>query len=111
MDGVIFHADRGSQYTSADFEATCEQLGIRRSVGRTGVCWDNAVGESFFATLKKELVSRRRFATREEARLAIFNWIEYWYNARRLHSTLGYMTPMEWEAQHAQRQVKSSIAA
>jgi transposase InsO family protein len=100
MNDVIFHSDRGSQYTSADFEATCEKLGVTRSVGRTGVCWDNAVAESFFATLKKEFVSRRKFATREQARVAIFGYIETWYNARRLHSTIGYMAPVKWEQQH-----------
>jgi len=101
MDEAIFHSDRGSQYTSADFEATCTVLGITRSVGRTGVCWDNACAESFFATLKKELVSRRKFATREQARIAIFGYIETWYNNRRLHSTLGYKSPIEWEQQHS----------
>ena len=114
MDDVIFHSDRGSQYTSADFEETCELLGITRSVGRTGVCWDNACAESFFATLKKELVSRTKFATREQARTAIFGYIETWYNNRRLHSTLGYITPVQWEQKYSQSkhdQLESDIAA
>lgn len=114
MDDVIFHSDRGSQYTSADFETTCAALGVTRSVGRTGVCWDNACAESFFATLKKELVSRHRYATREQARIAIFGYIETWYNNRRLHSTLGYLTPVEWEQHHARiqhDQLTSDIAA
>lgn len=102
MHGVIFHSDRGSQYTSADFKETCNTLGVERSVGRTGVCWDNAVAESFFATLKKELVHRTTFATRAEARRAIFNWIECWYNNQRLHSTLNYKSPIEWEQTYAQ---------
>lgn len=97
MDGTIFHSDRGSQYMSEDFANLCEQFGITRSVGRSGICWDNAAAESFFATLKKELVYRTKFATREQARLAIFNYIEGWYNTVRLHSTIGYMSPVNWE--------------
>lgn len=99
-DGVIFHSDRGCQYTSEEFQRLCGDSGIRFSVGRTGICWDNAVAESFFATLKKELVHRRTFHTRAQARTEIFRWIESWYNTRRLHSTLGYMPPIEWEHQH-----------
>jgi putative transposase len=82
MDGVIFHCDRGSHYTSNDFAEVCEQLGVRRSMGRTGSCLDNAVAESFFATLKVELCDRAHYATRAEARQAIFRWIS-WYNHRR----------------------------
>jgi transposase InsO family protein len=95
MTGVIFHSDRGCQYTSGDFKTTTDELGILRSVGRTGVCWDNACAESFFATLKKELVNRIRFTTRAEARAAIFDYIEGWYNTRRMHSTLNNMSPIE----------------
>jgi putative transposase len=97
---AIFHSDRGSQYTSADFAAECARHGIKRSAGRTGVCWDNAAAESFFATLKKELVHRQTFRTRQDARLAIFAWIEGWYNRQRLHSAIDYMTPIEWEQTH-----------
>lgn len=97
MDNVIFHSDKGSQYTSSDFAKTCTTLGISRSVGRKATCYDNAVAESFFATLKKELVYRRTFTTHAGARRQIFDWIEGWYNARRLHSTLGYLTPLAWE--------------
>lgn len=107
MDGVIFHSDKGSQYTSSDFARTCAALGVRRSVGRKATCYDNAVAESFFATLKKELVYRRSFMTRSQARQEIFAWIEGWYNSRRLHSTLGYLTPIAWE----QRQNTSAQAA
>jgi transposase InsO family protein len=100
--GVVFHSDRGAQYTSGDFGRLCEAVGIRRSMGRTGVCWDNAAAESFFASLKKELVHRYRWLERADARQAIFAWIEGWYNPRRLHSSIGYRSPIEaetdWEA-------------
>jgi len=95
MDGTIFHSDRGSTYTSGRYRQTCVELGLRQSTGRTGSCLDNAVAESFFATLKKEL-GRRHFATRADARQAIFTWINY-YNQRRLHSACGYATPVEYE--------------
>jgi transposase InsO family protein len=97
VTGVVFHADRGTQYTSGEFAELCKQHGILQSVGRTGVCWDNAPAESFLATLKKELVHRRTFRTRAEARLAIRHWIEAWYNRRRISSVLGYLSPIEWE--------------
>jgi putative transposase len=77
-------------------------LGILRSVGRKATCFDNAVAESFFATLKKELIYRRTFTTRADARRQIFSYIEGWYNDRRLHSTLGYLTPIEWEQRQTQ---------
>ena len=97
VSGVVFHSDRGTQYTSEEFAEQCHRHGVSQSVGRTGVCWDNAPAESFLATLKKELVHRRVFKTRAEARLAIRHWIEAWYNRRRLHSRLGYQSPIEWE--------------
>ncbi|MDR7301591.1 integrase core domain-containing protein [Haloactinomyces albus] len=96
---MIFHSDRGCQYTSAQFAQHCSSLGNRRSLGRTGICWDNAVVESFFGALKRELVHRHRFTTRVQARQAIFVWIQTWYNRRRLHSTLGYASPEQWEHQ------------
>jgi putative transposase len=92
---AIFHADRGSQYTSGDFGLFCTDNHIRRSVGRTGVCWDNAVAESFFASLKNEMYYRSSFLTRARARFAVADYIEVFYNHRRLHSTLGYRTPLE----------------
>jgi transposase InsO family protein len=98
-EGIIFHSDRGTQYTSAEMGQALDAANMVRSVGRTGVCWDNAVAESWFATLKRELVSRTRFATRAEARRAIFAWINH-YNQRRLHSSLGYQTPTQWEDQY-----------
>jgi putative transposase len=92
---AIFHSDRGTQYTSAEFAAFTARSGIRRSLGRTGVCWDNAAAESFFAALKNEMYHRQSFATRTRARFAVAEYIEVFYNRRRLHSTLGYRTPFE----------------
>lgn len=101
--GVIFHGDRGSQYMSGDYRKLIGELGMRQSVGRTGVCWDNAVAESFWSSLKREVVHRYRFATRAEARRAIVAWL-YRYNHLRLHSSLGYIPPIEWENQYRQPQ-------
>ena len=92
---AIFHSDRGVQYTSAEFDAFTARNGMRRSLGRTGVCWDNAVAESFFAALKNEMYYRQAFATRARARFAVAEYIEVFYNRKRLHSTLGYRTPFE----------------
>ena len=91
----IFYSDRGTQYTSAEFDGYTAKNRIRRSLGRTGVCWDNAAAESFFATLKNEMYYRHTFATRARARFAVAEYIEVFYNRRRLHSTLGYRTPFE----------------
>jgi putative transposase len=96
VNGIIFHSDRGSQYMSHDHRQHLVDLGVRQSVGRTGVCWDNSVAEAAWSSLKRELVSRYRFATRTEARRAIFAWINR-YNTRRRHSSLGYIPPLEWE--------------
>ena len=95
--GVVFHSDRGSQYTSSEYGDLCVGYRVTQSVGRTGQCWDNAPAESFIATLKKELVYRTTFRTRAEARIAIRHWIESWYNRRRRSSVIGYQTPTEWE--------------
>ena len=95
--GVVFHTDRGSQYTSRATAQLCRAYGIAQSVGRTGVCWDNAAAESFLGTLKKELVNRNDYRSRHQARLSIRWWIEAWYNPRRLHSTIGQQPPNEWE--------------
>jgi hypothetical protein len=100
MPDTIFHTDRGSEYTSSACVDACQQLGLRRSMSRTGSCLDNAVAESWFASLKVELVDRAHYRTRAEARTAIFRWIA-WYNRFRLHSTRGYLPPIEWEQQHA----------
>lgn len=96
--GVIFHSDRGCQYTSRQHRRLAEQLHVRLSVGRKGQCWDNAVAESFFATIKTELLDRRAWPTRAAAHRAIFTWIEGWYNTRRRHSTLDYLSPAAYEA-------------
>jgi transposase InsO family protein len=95
--GVIFHSDRGCQYTSAQFARTATEAGVRLSVGRKGQCWDNAVAESFFATIKIELLDRRSWPTRAQAHQAIFTYVEGWYNTRRRHSSLGYLSPSAYE--------------
>jgi putative transposase len=98
--GAVFHSDRGCQYTSAQFADYCDQAGVLPSVGRTGVCWDNAAAESFFATLKNEMYHRYRFTTRARARFAVAEYIEVFYNRKRLHSSLGYRTPAEALTDH-----------
>ena len=97
---AIFHCDRGAQYTSAEFAAFCTAERVRTSVGRTGVCWDNAAAEIFFAALKNEMYYRQTFATRARARFAVADYIEVFYNRQRLHSTLGYRTPLEALTDH-----------
>jgi putative transposase len=92
---AIFHSDRGTQYTSREFGRFCKDKQVRTSVGRTGVCWDNAAAESFFAALKNEMYYRHSWPTRTRARFAVADYIEVFYNRRRLHSTLGYRTPFE----------------
>jgi putative transposase len=99
---VIHHSDQGTQYTSIAFGMRCRQAGVRPSMGSIGDCFDNAMCESFFATLECELLERRRFRTQVEARLAIFDFIEGWYNPHRRHSALGYQSPNDYEATHAQ---------
>jgi transposase InsO family protein len=94
-DGAIFHSDRGSQYTSEAFAAAADLLGIRRSVGATGICFDNALAESFNAAVKVERVNRTVYPTREDARKDVARYIEFRYNTKRLHSALGYQTPQE----------------
>lgn len=96
-DDVIFHSDRGTQYTSTIFAEYCSNNGIIRSLGRTGICYDNAVSESFFATYKKELIHTRPWPTMKHLKKETFDWIETYYNTQRRHSTLGYLTPQEYE--------------
>jgi len=97
--GLLHHSDRGVQYASKDFRKMLEKNGMICSMSRKGDCWDNAPMESFFHTLKTELVNYCRFKTREQARRAIFEYIEIFYNRKRLHSSLGYMSPEEFETQ------------
>lgn len=95
--GVIFHSDRGTQYTSKDFDRYCNTNNITRSLGKTGICYDNAVSESFFATYKKELIHTRPWPDLKTLRTETIDWIENYYNTVRRHSTLGYLTPEEYE--------------
>ena len=95
--GLLHHSDRGSQYASLDFQKALSTRGILCSMSRKGNCWDNAVVESFFGTLKQELVNRCHFATRDVARQEVFEYIEAWYNRQRRHSSLGYVSPAEFE--------------
>ncbi len=99
-DGVIHHSDQGCQYTSIAFGARCRVAGVRPSMGSVGDCYDNAMCESFFATLECELLDREYFATRVEARMAVFGFIEGWYNPHRRHSSLAYQSPMAYEKKH-----------
>ncbi|MFI9825961.1 IS3 family transposase [Streptomyces sp. NPDC052013] len=103
--GAIFHSDRGSNYMSAEFADTLEQFGLRRSAGRTGICFDNAMAESFFGALKNERVSRVTYLTREDARQDITRYIELWYNHRRLHSAIGYRPPREVHAEYTELRI------
>jgi putative transposase len=97
--GVLFHSDRGSQYAGAACRRLLRNHGMRSSMSRKGDCWDNAVIESFNATIKTELIHRYTWTTREEARAAVYEYIEAWYNAKRLHSSLGYVSPLVFEQQ------------
>lgn len=103
----IMHSDRGTQYTSAEYRETLDDFGLRHSVGRTGQCWDNALAESFFASLKNERVHRMVYPTRKKAKADIAKWIELFYNHRRIHSALGYRTPHEVRAEY----LNSELAA
>jgi putative transposase len=99
---VIHHSDQGSQYTSLAFGKRCREAGIRPSMGSVGDAYDNALCESFFATLECELLVRRRFASQAEARIAVFSYVDGWYNPTRLHSALGYRSPMIYEEEQRQ---------
>jgi putative transposase len=98
--GVIHHSDQGSQYTSIEFGQRCRQAGVRPSMGSVGDAYDNAMCESFFATLECELLARSRFRTPAEARSAVFQFIEGFYNPRRRHSSIGYLSPIYYERRH-----------
>jgi putative transposase len=99
--GVIHHSDQGSQYTSLAFGKRCQQAGVRPSMGSVGDCFDNALCETFFATLECELLNRKSFKTQAEARMAVFQFIEGWYNPHRRHSALDYLSPIDYERNHA----------
>lgn len=103
-DGVVFHADRGTQFTSDQLYQVCRELGINQSVGRTGVCFDNAMAESFWSTLKTEFYDRRKWATRDEARREVARWIEVFYNRRRRHSSIGNQSPVDFENAYHQQE-------
>ena len=102
--GLLHHSDRGSQYASEDYRNLLKDYGMQMSMSRKGDCWDNAVMESFFSTLKKELVHHRKYRTRAEARQEIFEFIEVFYNRERLHSSLGYLCPADYERHIAEKQ-------
>ena len=93
--GALVHSDHGTQYTSAAFTAYCTEAGVIQSMGRTGVCWDNAVAETFFASLKNEMYHQQVFTTRPRARMAVAEYIEVFYNRQRPHSSLDYRTLAE----------------
>jgi putative transposase len=99
-EAVIHHSDRGCQYTSYAFGKRCREAGVMPSMGSVGDAYDNAMAESFFATLERELLNRRRFKTQAEAKMAVFEWIEGWYNPHRRHSSLGYRSPVNYERAH-----------
>ena len=101
-DSVIHHSDQGSQYTSVAFGSRCREMGVRPSMGSVGDAYDNAMAESFFATLECELLDRRSWKSKAEAGTALFTWIEGWYNPRRRHSALGPLSPIE--RNHAEQQ-------
>jgi putative transposase len=101
---VIHHSDQGSQYTSIEFGQRCREAGVRPSMGSVGDAYDNAMCESFFATLECELLARHRFRTPAEAQSTVFAFIEGWYNPRRRHSSIGYRSPLDYERQHQARQ-------
>jgi len=103
--GLIHHSDRGTQYLSGAYADQLADHHLRQSVGRPGTCWDNAVAESFFATLKTELLHRQPWPTRQQAKTAIFEYIEVFYNRQRRHSTLGYLAPAEFEHRYHRQAV------
>jgi putative transposase len=108
---VVFHSDRGTQYASAQITAFAVANGLIRSMGYTGICWDNAMAESFFATLKTEFYYRRVWPNKKAARLAVGDWIEDRYNRRRRHSSIGQITPVDFEMQYSLQIADSQEAA
>jgi putative transposase len=106
---VIHHSDHGTEYTAVAFSKRCGELGITRSMGSVGDCFDNAMMESFFSSLEAEVLDRYRFTTREEARIEIFSWVEGWYNTHRRHSGLGYVSPREFERRSSQKRARRTL--
>lgn len=109
--GLLHHSDRGSQYASGSYQDHLQQHGITCSMCRTGNCWDNAVVESFFSTLKWELLSDQPVGSLSEVRSSVFEYIEVWYNRKRRHSTLGYVSPAQFEQSHCEQNDPLAIAA
>ncbi len=107
LAGAAFHSDRGSQYLSGSYQNLCGRLGVYQSAGRVATCFDNSAAESFFSSLKREFVHRYRFATRADAIAAINSWVKR-YNTIRLHSSIGYVPPVEWEIQYLHRQQQAA---
>jgi putative transposase len=106
--GLIHHSDRGSEYASQNYQLLLQEYGIQASMSRTGDCYDNAMMESFWATLKEECCENMIFSTRDEAKGAVFEYIEVYYNRKRMHSSLGYMSPVDYEKQGEEREVAFS---
>ena len=106
-ESVIHHSDQGSQYTSIAFGNRCREMGVRPSMGTVGDAYDNAMAESFFATLECELIARRSWKTKTEARLSVFTWIESWYNPHRRHSALNYLSPNNFERKQQEKPIAS----
>jgi putative transposase len=109
-EGLLFHSDQGSQYTATRVRDALDDAGITCSMSRRGNCWDNAVAESFFATLKREHVYRKIFLTRENAMTSIAEWIQVFYNGQRRHSTIGYCSPVEYERAYYSESAASQAA-
>lgn len=107
-EGLIHHSDRGVQYASHAYQALLRENGFVPSMSRKGNCYDNACAESFFSTLKNELIHLRRFKTREGAKQAIFEYIEVYYNRQRRHSSLGYLTPLEFNRQFMKKEASEA---
>ena len=107
-NGVIHHSDRGTQYTSIGFGRRCQEAGVRPSMGSAGDCYDNALCESFFATLECELLDHHSFRTQAEARMAVFEFIEGWYNPSRRHSGVDYLSPLNYERRYERSLVNES---
>jgi transposase InsO family protein len=107
---LIHHSDRGSQYASYEYQARLTAAGIHASMSRKGDCFDNAAVESFFGTLKTELVYRQSYRFRAEARQAIFEYLEVFYNRQRRHSALGYLSPAQYEAEYSKMHIRSQAA-